>query len=208
MNTFPLYNFSAHNPFARSKRTNLNGIGHRVHGPATHHAPFLIHPAVTPYHHGAAAMLVRHVYAQCGYDTTKLAYDLYDPHQMTLAAWIGDQPIATLTIGEDGAQGLLAETLYGDEVKTLRTAGSKLCEVTRLAVCPAARSPRVIKALFKSALTFGQSIFDASDVIIEVNPHHAPYYQHQFGFSQIGALKTCPRVNAPAVLLHQLVTQL
>jgi hypothetical protein len=38
-------------------------------------------------------------------------------------------------------------------------------------------------------------------MVIEVNPRHASFYENSLGFSVIGEEKTCPRVNAPALLL-------
>ena len=46
-------------------------------------------------------------------------------------------------------------------------------------------------------------MFAASDAVIEVNPRHARYYQRTLGFRQIGELRQCQRVEAPAVLLHR-----
>ena len=57
--------------------------------------------------------------------------------------------------------------------------------------------------LFQVALEYGKDNFTGSDAVIEVNPRHARYYQQRLGFEKIGNLRQCPRVNAPAVLLHQ-----
>ena len=38
---------------------------------------------------------------------------------------------------------------------------------------------------------------------MEVNPRHVRYYQRCLGFRQLGEVRQCLRVDAPAVLLHQ-----
>ncbi|WP_153111207.1 N-acyl amino acid synthase FeeM domain-containing protein [Propionivibrio limicola] len=170
---------------------------------SSRHGDYDIRPALTPYQHGAASLLVRRMYARCGYDTRSVGYELNDPNRMTLTAWQADAAVATVTIGRDSASGLMADTLYAEELATMRTSERVLCEVTRLAITPEASSPELLTTLFRTAMFHGMMFFAASDVVIEVNPRHAPYYRRQFGFRQIGELRQCPRVNAPAVLLHQ-----
>ena len=41
-----------------------------------------------------------------------------------------------------------------------------------------------------------------TDVFIEVNPRHAPFYRRYLGFTRMGQERVCLRVNAPAVLLR------
>ncbi len=41
-----------------------------------------------------------------------------------------------------------------------------------------------------------------TDAFIEVYRGHSAFYQNQLGFPIFGHLRICPRVNAPAVLLH------
>jgi hypothetical protein len=43
---------------------------------------------------------------------------------------------------------------------------------------------------------------------MEVNPRHVGYYQRCLGFQQIGDLRQCQRVDAPAVLLHQEIEEI
>jgi hypothetical protein len=40
------------------------------------------------------------------------------------------------------------------------------------------------------------------DVFIEVNPRHVPFYRRMLDFTAIGDCKVCPRVEAPAILMH------
>ncbi|KFB66997.1 N-acetyltransferase [Candidatus Accumulibacter vicinus] len=162
-----------------------------------------IRPAHTPYEQEMASMLVRRMYAGRGYQTEAAAPAADDPNRLTLAAWHGDEVVATLTVGRDSPAGLLADALYSPELGRLRRPGRRVCEVSRLAVAPEFSSPDLLIALLQSAHRHGQQRFAASDVVIEVNPRHARYYQRVLGFQQLGGLRQCPRVDAPALLLHR-----
>jgi ribosomal protein S18 acetylase RimI-like enzyme len=150
-----------------------------------------------------ASMLVQRMYASRGYITETAKQRLDDPNRVTLAAWQYDEVIATLTLGRDSPSGLLADTLYAPEVAGLRRPDRIVCEVTRLAVDPDFASRELLLSLFRAAHKYGKELFAASDVVIEVNPRHVGYYQRLLGFKQLGELRHCPRVAAPAVLLHQ-----
>jgi hypothetical protein len=64
----------------------------------------------------------------------------------------------------------------------------------------------MIASLFQVAYTYAHNILKATDFFCEVNPRHAGPQKRMFGFRPIGSVKTCPRVNAPAVLLHLALT--
>lgn len=164
--------------------------------------------ARTQSQQGAVNRLVRRMYAWRGYSMQSSTYPPNDPNRTTLAVWQGDEAIATLTLGCDSPGGLLADGLYAPELAGLRRQGRVLCEVTRLAVHPDFSSGRMLDTLFHAALVFGREHYRASDAVIEVNPRHVRFYEHRFGFRQVGTLRQCPRVNAPAVLLHQALGRL
>lgn len=159
--------------------------------------------ARTPNEHGMAGMLVRRMYAWRGYDTASLGWQADDPNRLTLVAWHHGEVVATLTLGRDSPAGLLADGLYASELALLRCPGRVVCEVTRLAIDPEFRSSDLLFSLLQSAHCYGKKFFAASDVVIEVNPRHARYYQRLLGFRPFGSRRQCPRVNAPAVLLHR-----
>ncbi len=162
-----------------------------------------IRPARTSYQQGEASMLVKRMYAWRGYTTKADEQAQDDPNRITLNAWLDSDLAATLTLGRDSPAGLLADTLYAQELENLRRADRVVCEVSRLAVNPDLSSGHLLTSLFHAALQYGKELFAASDAVIEVNPRHATYYQRRYGFQQIGDLRQCPRVDAPAVLLHQ-----
>lgn len=171
--------------------------------PLPHRHGFDIRPAKTPHQHVAASMLVQRMYAWRGYKTESLTLRPDDPYRITLAAWQSDTIIATLTLRRDSPHGLLADALYAREIERLRCPSRILCEVSRLAVAPDFSTRELLARLFQAALEYARNIFVASDAVIEVNPRHAPYYQHQLGFLPLGEPRHCQRVGAPAVLLHQ-----
>ncbi|MEO8411876.1 MAG: GNAT family N-acetyltransferase [Propionivibrio sp.] len=150
-----------------------------------------------------ANALVRRMYAWRGYDTATVGFRPNDPNRVTLVAWQFDEIVATLTLGRDAADGLLADALYGEEIDTLRKPGRVVCEVTRLAVDPDFTSKDLLTSLLRIAHRYGVQNFKASDVVMEVNPRHVRYYERGFGFRQLGKQRHCERVDAPAVLLHQ-----
>ncbi len=162
-----------------------------------------VRPVRTHQHLSMACVLVKNLYSSRGYTTESVRQRLDDPNRLTLAAWLFGELIATLTLGRDSPSGLLADALYAAEVASLRRTNRIVCEVSRLAVDPDFTSRELLTTLFRAAHLHGRSVFAASDVVIEVNPHHAGYYQRVLGFRQLGSLRQCPRVDAPAVLLHQ-----
>lgn len=170
---------------------------------------FDIRLARTHFQQGAVNRLVRRMYAWRGYSMQPSTYLPNDPNRTALAVWDNDEVVATLTIGRDTpGGGLLADGLYAQELAGLRHRGRVVCEVTRLAVHPEFSSAHMLNALFHTALVFGKEQFSASDAVIEVNPRHVRFYERRFGFRQIGKLRQCQRVNAPAVLLHQTLDRL
>lgn len=170
-------------------------------------APVLsVRPLTTHTQRRAAHQLVRRMYAWRGYLTDGMA-DMHDnPYHLALAAWGEHDVIATLAVGRDSHQGLLAESLYADEVSKLRAAGKTLCEYIRFAVDPEYRSPQLLSALFRAAYQHAKTAFGATDALIEVNPRHTRFYHRELGFRRIGDLRLCPRVAAPAVLMHRDLT--
>ncbi|UCV17626.1 N-acyl amino acid synthase FeeM domain-containing protein [Ferribacterium limneticum] len=163
----------------------------------------VVAPAVTYHQHRACSALVRRMYAWRGYRTSPARQLIEDPNHATLGVWLEGELVATLTASRDSSAGLLADNLYAEELSGLRKPSRVLCEVTRLAVDVDAHDPELLKSLFRSSYQYARAVFGVTDAVIEVNPRHAAYYRREFGFSQIGTVRTCPRVDAPAVLLHR-----
>jgi hypothetical protein len=149
-----------------------------------------------------ASMLIQYMYSRRGYYTETACVLPHCLTRITLETSRGEELFGTLTLGLDSKEGLLADALSHSEVDVLRTMGRKLCEISSLAVDPRFGSKEVLGSLFHLAYIYGRVIHKATDVLIEVNPRHVKFYKRMLGFRQIGHVHTCPRVDAPAVLLH------
>ncbi|ABI58910.1 N-acyl amino acid synthase FeeM domain-containing protein [Nitrosomonas eutropha] len=149
-----------------------------------------------------ASTLIKRMYASRGYQTEKTSVFSADSNQYTLEARQSGQLIGTLTLTIDTGKGLLADILYQTELDQLRQQGRKLFEVSKLAFDPESSSKEIFASMFHMAHILAHHIHKADDAVIEINPRHSLFYKRKLGFHQIGELRTCPRVNAPAVLLH------
>ncbi|HMM47160.1 MAG TPA: hypothetical protein PKC12_04180 [Thiobacillaceae bacterium] len=147
----------------------------------------------------SASLLIEKMYSWRGYDTDVLHQD---PNKITLVAYQGDAVVGTLTLGLDSPVGMVVDELYKAEADSLRAAGRKPCDITRLAVDQEIKSKSVLAALFHLSFIYGHNIHHATDFLIEVNPRHVLFYQRMLGFVQFGEERICPRVSAPAVLLR------
>jgi hypothetical protein len=150
-------------------------------------------------------MLVARMYHQRGY-ATKSAGRLTRAQQrssVTLEALRNGRTIGTLTVNVGNHRGLNAEELYASEIGPYRRDGARVCEFTRLAMDGDGSSKEALASLFHVGFAFAFRVFQASDLFIEVNPRHALFYRRKLGFHAIGEERTCPRVCAPAVLLHK-----
>ena len=124
------------------------------------------------------------------------------PDRITLVASENGEVCGTMTLGLDDEQGLLAYTLYPDELAALRSRGARLCELSRLAMDTRHNSREVLGALIHLAYIHARLVHRSTDAVIEVHPRHAAFYRRMLGFRIIGAERICPRVDAPAVLMH------
>ncbi|THF61640.1 N-acyl amino acid synthase FeeM domain-containing protein [Pseudothauera rhizosphaerae] len=125
------------------------------------------------------------------------------PHQTTLVACRDDHHLfGTVTLGLDSCDGLMADGLYQDEIDEIRRSGGRVCEVTRLAIDPEFGSHRVMAQLFHLVFILARMVHGMTDLFAEVHPRHSDYYRRMLGYRLAGPEKVCPRVGAPAVLLH------
>ena len=153
--------------------------------------------------HAGSANLLKEMYSRKGYSTDGLIGMPRRETTVTLDAHNDAGVVATVTVRLDSREtGLFADALYPREIAAFRAAGSKVCEVCKLAVDPRFGSRELMASLFQLAYLYSHVIYCATDVFIEVNPRHAGFYKRMLGFHEIGGLRVCPRVNAPALLLH------
>jgi hypothetical protein len=161
---------------------------------------FKIRAAHTARQRASANVLIERRYSWRGYDVPQLQpADNLD--RMTLVASAEETTIGTLSVGFDGAGGLLVEELFSGEVQDLRAAGRSICEFTKLAMDSVLGSKRVLASLFHVAYIYAYRVKGFDCLLIEVNPRHVRYYEKILGFRVMGPERTNRRVNAPAVLL-------
>ena len=125
-----------------------------------------------------------------------------DERNITVVACKGDCAVATLTLCLDVGAGLLADTLYRDEINAARIAGSRVCEITRLAMDPEHSSHETLAGMMQILYVVARLTHQVTDVFIEVHPRHAGFYRRLLGYRTAGPERICPRVGAPAVLMH------
>lgn len=147
-------------------------------------------------------LLVKRMYSSRGYAWEPHHSRWHDPNRMTLEASSGEKTFATLTIGLDSDAGLLADTLYRHEIDTYRARGCRVVEVCQLAVDPEHGSKELLGSLFHLLYIYATFKAQATDAFIEVNPRHVGFHARMLGFEPVGERRICPRVGAPAVLMH------
>jgi hypothetical protein len=160
---------------------------------------FKIRLANTEDRRRSASLLIEKMYSWRGYEAAALSRD---PNKITLVAHQENKVAGTVTLGLDSPRGLVVDEMYKAEVDKLREQGRKIAELTKLAVDESAASRSVLAALFHIAFIYAYHIHKYTDFVIEVNPRHALFYKRMLGFNLVGTEKMCPRVGAPAVLLH------
>lgn len=148
----------------------------------------------------SASVLINRMYATRGYASRPLP-DPSLPTRITLVASDHESTVATITVGFDSSDGLQVDTLFSQEVDTLRQAGRQVCEFTTLAMDQVVRSRRVLASLFNVAYIYAHRVMGFDTLLIEVNPRHVLYYQRMLGFQVMAPQRHSPRVGAPAVLL-------
>lgn len=158
--------------------------------------------ADSPRLRSEARALIHRMYAWRGYHIENAPIAPHNPHQLTLVASRGQKLIGTVTLGLDSNDGLLADELYEQEINVFRSKDGKVCELSKFAVDPQYSSKEILAGLFHSAYIYARTIYNARDAFIEVNPRHAGFYKRMLGFRPIGDTRICPRVKAPALLLH------
>lgn len=189
-------------PSSRMLPAKLFDRGERAEKCVLQGQGYTIHVADSAGQQSEARALIQRMYAQRGYHVQNAAVTSENGNKLTLVAFSAQKLIGTVTLGIDSDGGLLADELYAREINTFRSKGVKVCELSKFAVDPQHSSKEILAALFHLTYIYASKIFNATDAVIEVNPRHSGFYQRMLGFRQIGETRICPRVNAPALLLH------
>jgi len=151
-----------------------------------------------------ANVLVEKLYSSRGYDvSSQSAMASEKIYRRTLLVYNKENlPIGTITISPDSPHGLLADELYQQELDALRqNSGVKLLEITKFAMDRHRGNSKKVLAGLLGIAYISAKLMGSNWMVMEVNPRHVVFYQTILGFKVIGPERTCPRVNAPAVLL-------
>lgn len=160
---------------------------------------FNIRLASTDNHVGSASLLVQKMYATRGYPANPIKTG---PQMFTLVAYYDDKPVGTVTLTLDSEQGLAADQLYKENVDKLRAEKLRVCELTKLAIDRHSGSKFIFGSLLHVAYIYAKRIYNYTDVVLEVVPHHLDYYVKMLGCEIFGEEKLNPRVNFPVNLLR------
>ena len=172
--------------------------------------------AVTIEQRRRAWAMVYERYLEKGYakpNPDGLWYGIHDalPNTRTMLVTHHGKDVATLTLVFDSPIALPADVLYGQELDSLRRRGRRLCEITSLVNTESNRSicTTILNHIFHFAYLMAFRVEDATDFVITVNPHHAPYYKRKLFFEQMGEDQSYDKVGgAPATLLRLPLTGL
>jgi hypothetical protein len=156
-----------------------------------------------------AFQLVHDQYAARGYIAPDPSRRRRTPHQAlpstrVFVARTGGEVIATVSLVPDSALGMPCEAIYGEEVAAMRAAGSRLAEVSALAVDRRWRvhGLKILLSLVQMLAIYGHRVAGVDRLCVTVHPRHARFYETWLRFERFGALKTYAAVNgAPAVAL-------
>lgn len=159
-----------------------------------------IRPAECDGTRSSAHILVNRMYATRGYTTAALP-DHSNSKRITLLATDQDEAVGTITVGFDGADGLLVDESFAAEVERHRADGFVLCEFIKLAIDGGVRSKKVLASLMHAAFLCARELQRCDKVLIEVNPRHVRFYESMLGFKVLLRGRVNHRVNAPAVLM-------
>ena len=156
-----------------------------------------------PAQFAEARALVEQRYTARGYKSMSDAgRPCKERNAVTILATHGDRTVGTMTLRFDSRDGLNVDEAYGPEVRAVRDDGGVACELTCLALAPDADSQATLAVLFRLAWFVADQL-GITDVFIEVNPRHQRFYSRVLDFDVAAEERMCPRVQAPAVLLHQ-----
>lgn len=126
------------------------------------------------------------------------------PQTVTVIVEQNEAVVGSLTTVCDSKIGLPTDNIYHEELESLRRDGRRLAGITGLAVSDRARDPEVLYKLFNAAYLYAYHVAAHTDFEIITTTRHARFYQHFFGFAQLGGVKSDPRANGAVGCLNRL----
>jgi hypothetical protein len=113
-----------------------------------------------------------------------------------------NRPMGTLTLGQDGPAGLMADKLYQAELDTLRARrGASLLELTQLSLNRSAGNAKEVLAGLFSIAYVCATMAGCNWIVISVKPRQARFYENTLGFKALGPQRCAAPGETPSVLL-------
>lgn len=130
-----------------------------------------------------------------------------NPQTAVIVGKIDGQAVSTLSIIPESSQRIPLQSVYPQELETLRNDGRKLLEVGLLADRREHLSRAMVSIFEMMRYVFWYAYRSKTDIIIGVHPHHAGFYINSFGFEYIGSESTHPAVKDHPVVPMRLDLQ-
>jgi hypothetical protein len=122
--------------------------------------------------------------------------------ETTFTARFDDRLIGTVTLGTDSNRGLAVDETFPEEMQFFRRKqNARLCELKKLALENGSDAKPVLASLFHFVFIYGTNNCLGTDLLIEVNPRHAFFYERMLKFRRVGAVRTNASVDAPSQLM-------
>jgi len=154
----------------------------------------------------AARAIVKRAYEAQGYSAgSRIAQYLQGPDAITFGLIRDGTLYGTISVILDGSERLPMDSIYSEELASLRAEGKKLAEAVQFAVdhelysIRFKRKPSPFSAMPLFAAILSCALQKSVDYLcISINPKHDNFYR-TLGFKQIGARKQYESVGAPAI---------
>lgn len=182
----------------------------RFHGDATFHLPLANSQSSTrtlaitltseEQSRSEALALINRRYAWRGYGSNHKLSGLFE--ETTFTAQLDSNLIGTVTLATDSGNGLSVDATFPEEMQFFRRKKNiRLCELKRLAMEHGPDAKPVLAAMFHFVFLYGTNNYLGTDLVIEVNPRHAGFYERMLKFRRVGAVGRNGSVNAPSQLM-------
>ena len=154
-----------------------------------------------------AQNLVRRRYYRAGYrmvedDGCPFPAPSRAPKYFPIVALQAGRVVGTVTVGVDSPAGLMVDDTHKGTADSIRLKGGRLCELVRLAIEADVDSKRVLASLLQCVYATCTTLFDLTDVVIEVIPKHVSFYCRHLGFTRASEIRLCERVGGvPSMVL-------
>jgi hypothetical protein len=147
-----------------------------------------------------ALALINRRYAWRGYGSDHKLSGHRD--ETTFTARFDDRLIGTVTLATDSSRGLAVDATFPEEMQFFRRKqNTRLCELKKLALENGSDAKPVLASMFHFVFIYGTNNLLGTDLLIEVNPRHAVFYERMLKFRRVGAVRTNVSVNAPSQLM-------